>query len=48
VKAQDANTIDTVDGVKQAIAAVAKTLPPDVSIEIVRDTRKASATRSTT
>ncbi|MCU0898101.1 MAG: efflux RND transporter permease subunit [Burkholderiales bacterium] len=38
VKAQDANTIDTVDGVKQAIAAVAKTLPPDVSIEVVRDT----------
>ncbi len=38
VKAQDANTIETVDGVKAAIAAVAKTLPPDVSIEIVRDT----------
>jgi HAE1 family hydrophobic/amphiphilic exporter-1 len=38
VKAQDANTIETVDGVREAIAAVAKTLPPGVSIEVVRDT----------
>ncbi|MCX7890821.1 MAG: efflux RND transporter permease subunit [Burkholderiales bacterium] len=38
VKAQDANTIDTVDGVRAAVAAVAKALPQDVSIEVVRDT----------
>jgi len=38
VKAQDANTIDVVAGVKQVLAELGKTLPPDVRIDVVRDT----------
>ena len=40
VKAQDANTIDVVDGVREVIASLARVLPPDVKLEIVRDTSK--------
>ena len=38
VKAQDANTIEVVTGVKEVIASLGKTLPPDVTVDVVRDT----------
>jgi len=38
VKAQDANTIDVVSGVKRVLVELGKTLPPDVRIDVVRDT----------
>lgn len=38
VKAQSANTIEVVDGVIEAIDDLIKRLPPDVKIEVVRDT----------
>jgi hydrophobic/amphiphilic exporter-1 (mainly G- bacteria), HAE1 family len=40
VKAQDANTIDVVDGVRKVVVALGQQLPPDVKLEIVRDTSK--------
>jgi HAE1 family hydrophobic/amphiphilic exporter-1 len=37
VKAQDANTLDVVRGVRRAIADLQRALPPDVKLEVVRD-----------
>ncbi|MCM2288278.1 MAG: efflux RND transporter permease subunit [Sulfuritalea sp.] len=37
VKAQGANTIAVADGVRDMVAALAKELPPEVKLEIVRD-----------
>jgi HAE1 family hydrophobic/amphiphilic exporter-1 len=37
VKAQGANTIAVADGVREMVAALAKELPPEVKLEIVRD-----------
>ena len=38
IKAQSANTIETVDNVKEVVAALKKQLPEDVVLEVVRDT----------
>jgi HAE1 family hydrophobic/amphiphilic exporter-1 len=38
VKAQDANTIAVVDGVRKAVAELKAQLPPDVELDVVRDT----------
>jgi HAE1 family hydrophobic/amphiphilic exporter-1 len=38
VKAQDANTIAVVDNVRAAVQALKTALPPDVSLDLVRDT----------
>ncbi len=40
VKAQDANTIEVVDGVRDIVASLGGQLPPGVKLEIVRDTSK--------
>jgi len=40
VKAQDANTIEVVDGVREIVNALGRELPPDVKLEVVRDTSK--------
>ena len=40
VKAQDANTIDVVDGVLAVAGELKRELPPDVKLEVVRDTSK--------
>ncbi len=37
LKAQGQNTIDVVDSVRKAAAAVARELPPDVKLEVVKD-----------
>ncbi len=38
VKAQDANTIAVVDGVRKAVGELKAVLPPDVELDVVRDT----------
>ena len=38
VKAQDANTIAVVDGVRKAVGELKAALPPDVELDVVRDT----------
>jgi HAE1 family hydrophobic/amphiphilic exporter-1 len=38
IKAQSANTIETVDNVMEVVAALKKQLPEDVVLEVVRDT----------
>ena len=38
IKAQSANTIETVDNVLEVVAALKKQLPEDVKLEVVRDT----------
>jgi len=38
IKAQSANTIETVDNVMEVVAALKKQLPADVKLEVVRDT----------
>jgi HAE1 family hydrophobic/amphiphilic exporter-1 len=40
VKTQGANTIQVARGVRQAVAEIQKTLPPDVRLEIVRDSSR--------
>jgi len=40
VKSQSANTIDTVDNVMQVVTALKQQLPPDVTLEVVRDTSR--------
>jgi HAE1 family hydrophobic/amphiphilic exporter-1 len=37
LKAQGQNTIDVVDSIRKAVAMVARELPPDVKLEIVKD-----------
>ena len=40
VKAQDANTIEVVDGVREIVDQLQRELPPDAKLEVVRDTSK--------
>jgi HAE1 family hydrophobic/amphiphilic exporter-1 len=40
VKTQGANTIQVAKGVRQAVAEIQKALPPDVKLEIVRDSSR--------
>jgi len=40
VKAQDANTIEVVDGVREIVERLQRELPPDAKLEVVRDTSK--------
>lgn len=40
VKAQDANTIEVVDGVREIVNQLQRELPPDTTLEVVRDTSK--------
>lgn len=40
VKTQGANTIEVARGVRRAVAELQKTLPPDVKLEIVRDSSR--------
>ena len=40
VKAQDANTIEVVDGVREIVDQMRRELPPDAQLEVVRDTSK--------
>ena len=40
VKSQSANTIETVDNVKEIVAELKKQLPPGVTLDVVRDTSR--------
>ena len=40
VKVQGANTIEVADGVRRAIEELQKSLPADVTLDIVRDTSR--------